>query len=206
MSIAELNRRITVNTYIFGQDESGGNIKALQTSYPLWAKVQQQRNNRDLDNSQIEYKEAYEVTVRYELSRLFATTNEIVYDDRILNIQGIRKVEEGKRKFNVISTYTTGSLISCNDVVMCNKVAKELHFVGTGTELSITDSELVGWNLLLVFRDGIQYLIRKSSVLAPVLAGPNKEVSYDADEGKLEFYLLGAPLQVDEIVDVYLIN
>ncbi len=205
-AISELNRRITVNTFVFGADSSGGNIKALLTSYDLWAKIEQKRNNRELDNLQVAYKEAYDVTVRNELSRPFSDTNEIVYEERILSIQGIRRIEEGARRFNLISTYTTGSLISDNEIVMCNKVAKEIHFVGTGTEFIITDSELVGWNLLLVFRDGVQFLIKKSSVLVPVLAGPNKEVAYDADAGSLEFYLQGAPLQDGEIVDVYLIN
>jgi len=112
IAIKEMNRRITINVYLFGQDQYGGNTKSLVGTYDVSAKVTQQSGSRALDQMQIAYNESYEIIKRYELSRPTKSNNEIVYKNSILSIANIELVEEGNTWWERITAYTTGNNVS----------------------------------------------------------------------------------------------
>ncbi len=112
ISINEMNRRITINAYLFGQNEWGGVIKSLVNTYDVWAKVTQQSGSRSLDQMQIAYNQAYEIIKRYQISRPTKQDNEIVYENSILSIGSIEEVREGNKTWERITAYTTGNNVS----------------------------------------------------------------------------------------------
>jgi len=196
--ISELDRRITIKTYVFGQTESGGVIKALSNSYSVWANVKQKSGSRSLDNNQISYQEVYEIKTRHEASRLKNLTDEIVYEGSILSIHEIKEDSEGKKKYNLIEAYSTGSNISSSTDI--NTVVDMVHYEATGGEFSLQDNKLKGKTLLLVFRDGVEYY--------PITTGTasNKKTLYNAVAGTLEFDNNLLPLRTGEVVDVYILK
>src|SRR4249919_520249 len=105
--ISEFNRRVTIRKYAFAQDDGGGNVKSLTSSYPIWAKVEPTAGNKSLDNLQVAYTKTFKVKVRWEQSRILDHTDEIVYNDNLLVIQNITKEVEGRTNFLNIDTYTT---------------------------------------------------------------------------------------------------
>ncbi len=105
--ISEFNRRVTVRKYSFAQDDAGGNIKTLASSYPIWAKVEPTAGNKTLDNEQVAYTKTFKVKVRWEQSRILDHTDEFLYNDNLLIIQSITKEAEGRTNFLNIDTYTT---------------------------------------------------------------------------------------------------
>jgi len=199
VEISELNRRITINTYLFGQNESGAPIKALNTTYQIWAKVEQKSGSRTLDNLGITYNEAYEVTVRYEGSRPLYKTNEIVYEDALLSIQSTNEISEGKKKWIKILAYSNGNNISASDSSFLN-VAKMVHYEASGGETGFQNDELIGdWNVIIAFRDGVQY----SYITSGTPTG--KQVLYNKDDGTINFDTNLEAMKPGEISDIYLI-
>jgi SPP1 family predicted phage head-tail adaptor len=112
ININEMNRRITINVYLFGQDNYGGNTKSLIDTYDVWAKVTQQSGSRTLDQMQIAYNESYEIIKRYELSRPTKKNSEIVYENSILSIANVEEMREGNKSWERITAYTTGNNVS----------------------------------------------------------------------------------------------
>ena len=112
ININEMNRRITINVYLFGQDNYGGNTKSLIDTYDIWAKVTQQSGSRSLDQMQIAYNESYEIIKRYEVSRPTKQNSEIIYENSILSIANVEEVQEGNKSWERITAYTTGNNVS----------------------------------------------------------------------------------------------
>jgi SPP1 family predicted phage head-tail adaptor len=112
ININEMNRRITINVYLFGQDNYGGNTKSLIDTYDVWAKVTQQSGSRALDQMQVAYSESYEIIKRYEPNRITEKDNEIIYRNSILSIANIEPVQEGNTWWERITAYTTGNNVS----------------------------------------------------------------------------------------------
>lgn len=105
--ISDLNRRIKVLKYSFGQDHAGGNIKTLLTSFDMWATVEPTNGNRSLDNLQITYLKSYRLTVRDEVSRPLYENDEIVYENNLFSIQSITRQKEGRSNYLKIDVYNT---------------------------------------------------------------------------------------------------
>lgn len=198
-AISELNRKIVINKYLFGVDNSGGNIKALTDTYDVWASVEQRSGSRTLDNLQIQYKEVYKVVKRYEASRILSPDDEIVYETKILNIGAVIEKEEGRKKFNEITAFSNGKTTSSSSDVIY-RVAKVVHYVATGGEVTFQDNDLKGYTLIIVFRDGVQY----SYIITGTPVG--KQALYDSVEGTIEFSAAIGTMDLDEVVDVYLLK
>lgn len=118
--IIELNRRIVINQYMHGQDMAGGNIRTLLSSYPVWAKISQTSGSRILDQLQITYNKAFEIIKRYEMSRSINLNDEIIYENSVLSIGSIEKIEEGKRWWQRITAYSTGKEVSGEIDILCS--------------------------------------------------------------------------------------
>jgi SPP1 family predicted phage head-tail adaptor len=117
MSINEFNRRIRVNKYISGQDDSGGNVKSLVEQFDIWAKLENMNGSKYLDNLQITYSKAFKITTRYESTRELISTDEIVYGGLTYSIQSLTQLEEGRKNFNVMIAYTTGTESNTGDII-----------------------------------------------------------------------------------------
>jgi head-tail adaptor len=119
-NIIELDRRIIINQYLYGQDSAGGNIRTLLATYPVWAKITNTSGSRLLDQMQITYTKAYEIIKRHEVSRPLNLNDEIIYENNILSIAAIEKIEEGKRWWQRITAYATGQQISGEVDILCS--------------------------------------------------------------------------------------
>lgn len=197
--IATLNRRITINKYLFAQDASGGNLKALTDSYQVWASVEQKSGSRTLDNMQVQYKQAYKVIKRYEASRVLSHDDEIVYEDAILSIGAVIEKEEGRKRFNEIVAYSNGKTVSGSTEIIYT-VAQLVHYVADGDEFGFQDDRLKGYTLIIVFRDGVQF----SYIITGTPIG--KQALYDSTEGTIYFAESIGAMDPDEVVDVYLLK
>lgn len=195
-SIAKLNRPVTVKKYVFGQDDAGGNIKALTSSYDMLADVEMISNTYYLEQLQLKYGEAYRIKLRYEPSRILTPNDEIIYANNIHKIQGIRNDNEAAKRFVIITTSIGNSQSNTQTVT----TQKEYHYVATGGETDFQDDTLKSWSgIILFFRDKSQFRVIRTGT-------PNtQQVLYDAAAGSFEFNTSIIPMAPQETADVYLI-
>jgi hypothetical protein len=118
--IRELNRRILINQYLYGQDQAGGNTRLLLSTYPAWAKITKTSGSRVLDNMQIIYTEAYEIIKRYERTRALNLNDEILYEGSVLSIAAVEEIEEGSKQWQKITAYSTGKTVSGEVDILCS--------------------------------------------------------------------------------------
>ncbi len=191
--ISELDRRVTIRTFIEGQDEAGGNIKALLSSYNVWAKVENISGSRTLENLQLQYSEAYRVTKRYERTRVVPNNAEVLYENDLLTIGAIRLQNEGDKQFEIITAYTSSSNVSASGTVT-PVVSEQVNYISTGGETTVQGT--TGYNVVLVFRDGMQYMT--------VTGAPgDKQAQYDPATGLITF---AYPMPADVQVSAYFIG
>lgn len=198
ITIAQLNRPVTVNKYVFAQDNAGGVIKILTSTYELYADVQQISNNYTLEQLQLKYGEGFRITVRYEPSRLLTPNDEITYNSLVHKIQAIRLQQEAAKRFVIITTSTGNSESNASDEPFVAPV-NEYHWVAEGDEYTVQADEVIGWQgIIILFRDGVQFrVIREGTPSA-------KQVLYNQILGTFSFSSSVIPLEAGEEVDAYL--
>lgn len=196
--ISERNRKITIRRYLFAQNSDGYNIKQASLSWEMWASVEQLNGNRNLEQGQVQYQETYKIKKRHELSRPIYAQDEIIYESALFSIDSIKEDTEGKKKIDIITAHSTGSNVSASTDI--NTVVDMVHYVATGGEYGFQNDLLIGKNLLLVYRDGVNYY--------PVTEGTPtaKETLYDAAAGSLDFSHILVAMQADEVTDVYILK
>lgn len=197
ITIAQLNRPITVNKYLFAQDDGGGNVKILTLTYELLADIQPISNYYTLEQLQIKYGEGYRITVRYEPSRLLTTNDEIVYAGYTHKVQGVRTQEEAMKRFMILTT-AIGNSISNADGGSVVTPVHEYHWIADGDEYTVQADDVKNWTgMILLFRDKVQYHVIKSGTPAV------NQVLYDSAAGTFTFSNLIIPLASGEPVDAY---
>lgn len=200
ITIASLNQPITINKFVFAQDDSGGNVKMLVSSYSLMANVEMIGNSYVLESLQLKYGEGYSVIVRFEPSRILTPNDEIVYAGSIHKIQSIRNQDEAGKRFVIINT-ATGNTQSNTGEGSVYRPVKEFHYTGTGGEFTVQDESIKGWaGIILLFRDKRQYSVIRTG--APLV----NQALYNQNTGEFTFSDQIVPLAEDEPVDAYLIN
>lgn len=200
ITIAQLNREITINKFVFGQDDAGGNIKILVASFNVMASIEPISNSYILEQQQLKYGEGYRITVRYEPSRLLTPNDEIIYNFQIHKIQSITNQLEALKRFLVINT-STGNSESNTGTGTVYQPVKEYHWNAEGDEYTVQADDVKGWvGIMLVFRDKLQYMVIRSGT--PLVS----QVLYDQNAGTFTFSTLIIPLAPGETVDAYLIN
>jgi Phage head-tail joining protein. len=127
IQLSEMNRRIIINSYLFGQDTAGGNTKTLLVTYPAWARVTQTSGSRLLEERQITYQKAYEIIKRHVRQRPVEKDNdEIVYESAILSIANVEVVSEGNKIWEKITAYSTAQLAAGGELdILCEWYATE---------------------------------------------------------------------------------
>lgn len=199
ITIANLNRPITINKFVFGQDDRGGNIKLLVSSYALMANVEMISNSYVLESLQLKYGEGYRITVRFEPSRILTPNDEIVYNGNIHKIQSIRNQDEAGKRFVIVSTATGNTQSNAGDGSVYKPV-REFHYTGLGGEYVVQDDVIKGWTgIILLFRDKRQYSVIRAGI--PLI----NQALYNQNTGEFTFSDQIVPLAEDEPVDAYLL-
>lgn len=99
--IGKLNRRVNLKAWGNTQDEGGGVIPTIISSYNIWAKVENRNGNLFTGEQQREWQYDYKVTFRYERSRVVNSSMTIDYDNKRLAINSLSYQDEGERKFAI---------------------------------------------------------------------------------------------------------
>jgi hypothetical protein len=86
----------------------------------VWARVKRTSGSRTLDQMQITYNESFEIIKRYEQTRKLLLTDEIIYENALLSIAAIEKIEEGKRWWQRITAYSTGQEVGGIVDILCS--------------------------------------------------------------------------------------
>lgn len=97
--IGQLNRRVTIKSWISSQDDSGGLISTQGTSYDIWARVEDRSGRTYLSQQQEQWSYDYKITFRYEVSRPVTSNMTIDYDSKRLVIRSLSFESEGGRRF-----------------------------------------------------------------------------------------------------------
>lgn len=100
--LSELNRRITINTYTNTTDAAGGTSKAVSSTYTTWAKIDDRTGNASIDNNQRQANYDYKIKIRAYLTRAVTTIQSVTYDSKVLAINSVQKVSEGKFEFYIL--------------------------------------------------------------------------------------------------------
>lgn len=97
--IGEMNRRITIKSWLSTKD-AGGGVSAVEAgSYSIWAKVEDRSGIQVTSQNQMQWNYDYKITFRYEVSRPVSSNQTIVYDGKSLTIKSTSFKDEGNRKF-----------------------------------------------------------------------------------------------------------
>ena len=97
--IGKLNRRVTLKAWSSSQDEAGGVIPLVTSSYPIWANVEDRTGHMMQGEQRREWSYDYKVTFRYEKSRVAISAMTIDYDSKRLTINSVSYQNEGTRKY-----------------------------------------------------------------------------------------------------------
>ncbi|MAL42896.1 phage head closure protein [Hyphomonas sp.] len=99
--IGEMRNRIALQTLSSSTDAGGGKTTSYSTQTTVWAKVVNNSGSESVFGDQLRATNNFTFTIRY-LSTL-TTAYRISYDSKTFNITGIVDLDEGKRKFQVIT-------------------------------------------------------------------------------------------------------
>jgi len=195
----KLNRRVKIRRWTAVQNEFGGLEPLGIASWYKWAEVRASnwinldlyntrsgRPNQDYDQHKWDYDTT--IILRYELERPTRSNDTIEYDGCQYEINSISVNNEYARNFEVIKCSKIDSQINSETPVDTGNI-KEYEYIGIGGESTITDATLIGQNVFLVFKDGIQFILKTSGT--PI----GKEVVYNSTLGTVEF---GIPFETDE--------
>lgn len=106
MTIAELNTKVQIQPYTVEQNEDGDIVTTDGTAYNKWAKVEQNNGNLLASNGMINFNEAYQITMRYEVSRPTQVTHLVNYKGKTMKIYNVQKQFEGCIWYEVVTCYT----------------------------------------------------------------------------------------------------
>lgn len=103
----QLNRRVTIKSWDYAQDNAGGSYSIEQDSYTMWAKVEARSGTMFTGQEQALWNYDYKVTLRYEASRVIKSNYTIDYDGKRMVINAVSFLEEGHRKYCIARCSTT---------------------------------------------------------------------------------------------------
>lgn len=188
MNIGELNRRIIMKSWGSTQDEGGGPIAIVLSSYTIWAKVEQRSGQPYTGQQQELWNYDYKITFRYEKSRVAKSNETIDYDGKRLSINSLAYSEEGNRKYCIARCSTVDANINTARDIYATLhtfdyygIDHETSFTADGTPMTLPTvaQDLRGKTIVGAFKDGIEFAV--------ILTGlPNllaKEVLYNSAVG-----------------------
>jgi SPP1 family predicted phage head-tail adaptor len=104
--IGELNRKITLKSWTNTQDDAGGNIKTLSSSFSVWAKVEDRQGERTFSGGQEQFSYDYKITMRFR--PVISQRMTITYDSKNLIIRSLSIKSEGNKRFFIARCSVNG--------------------------------------------------------------------------------------------------
>lgn len=160
--IGEMNRRVIVTSWGSIQDAGGGLSPVQIGAYPLWAKVRARNGSLYTGEQQALWNYDYEITTRYEKSRIVKSNQTYEYDGKRLAINSVSFSEEGNRKYVVCRCSTTDAAVDVSQDIRLT--IKTFDYYGVGGEDIFSDPVLVGRTIIGAFKDGIEFAVLLSGV------------------------------------------
>lgn len=202
--IGEMNRRITFRSWGSDQDEGGGAIPLLLTTYTIWAKVEARNGQMFSGKQQTLWTYDYKITFRYEKSRLVASNFTIDYDGKRLAINSLSFINEGNRKYAIARCSTTDANINTDNDIFTTigvfdyyGIGDEDEFIAASTTTPIgspptVPTDLRGKTIVGAYKDGIEFNV----LLAGPFTDPSiKQVIYNSASGSFLWSVPYEPLE-----------
>lgn len=194
------NRRIRVVGYGTTQNAIGSPVATVVADWPMWANVRDRSGSFSNPFQQIVWQYDYEISVRYERSRVIGSNYLIQYDGKMLVIDSVSIKNEGYRAEAIIRCHGvddstgTGSGGSVTPVPQIGVY----NYTGTGLEDGeFTSTELAGRYVFSATKDGVNFKILRETG-TPV----DKQVLNTKATGKMEWSVLFEP--GEEAIVLYL--
>jgi SPP1 family predicted phage head-tail adaptor len=196
-AISELNRVITIRHVAIAANERLLPIKLITSSQTTFAKVKKLNGSYGLQQGQTNFSSTYDMTVRYEPSRVIANNDIIEYAGDKYTINDTTQQEEGNKQWVVIRCTKddhSGQTSGIDDMI---QAIKEIHETGN---VVIGGADYSNWaGSIVAFRDGIQFTVKRDG------SAQDKQINYDAATGLFTYPADLQPLQPKEPTDIYFI-
>lgn len=164
--IGKLNRRVTLKSWSSTQDEAGGVIPLITSTYVIWANVEDRTGHIMQGEQQRQWSYDYKVTFRYEKSRVVTSGMTIDYDSKRLAINSLSYENEGQRRYciarcsttDITPVYTGGSpdiIPSYYGLNILFRVGDEGWPADGDTEYTLPQIVGLDWDKFTVFRNGL---------------------------------------------------
>lgn len=202
--IGQLNRKITLKSWAAVQDAGGGSSPVNVASYSKWAKVRARNGVPFTSEEQQVWNYDYEITTRYERSRISGSNYTIDFDGKRLRINSLSFENEGNRKWEVFRCTTIDANIDASNDVSILSSFGVFNYYGIGSESEFTSDSTVtpigsapagvtiipkdirNRTILGAYKDGIEFnVILPPDVFDPII----KQVRYTAATGRFEWSL-----------------
>lgn len=190
----KLNRRVKIRRWSSIKNEFGGLDAIEVASWYKWAEVRASNwINLDLYNTRAgstnnEYQQdkwQYDTTIilRYEKDRPTRANDTLEYEGDYYTINSITVNNEYAKNFEIIKCTKIDESIN-SDIPMDTGNIKTYNYVGIGGENAFTYNGLIGKNVFLAFKDGIEYTQITSGIPT------DKKVLFNSSTGTLTWSTL----------------
>lgn len=105
--ISDYNQRITIRSFSVTQDANGDIVPVEDSEYTKWAKVRQSSGNLLISNGMMNFTEAFDIEMLYEVSRPTRANYQIEYKGKLMKIYNVRIEQEGRAWTEVVTAYTS---------------------------------------------------------------------------------------------------
>jgi hypothetical protein len=195
----KLNLRVKIKRWSTIKNEFGGLEPIEVASWFKWAEVRASnwinldmfntrsgRTNSEYDQEKWQYDAT--IILRYEKERPTHSNDTIEYENAIYKINSISINNEYAKNYEIIKCTKIDELIN-NDAPMDTGNINTYNYIAIGGEFEFTNSALIGRNIFLAFKDGIQFQLITSGTPT------GKEVIFNSTTGTLTW---GAFFETDE--------
>ena len=172
-NIGNLTERPVVENWSYRQDQAGGSYKHLDSSFYVWADV----NDRSGSQRDLNAKQTWEYGVRFvvRFNPYIKSNSTIIWGNARYTIESLNLTDD---RFLVLNcSKIDGSLVS--PVITVTMIYLQ-NYEGVGGETSVTFNNIIDKTLVGVYKDGIAFTI--------VTGSPGtKEVQYVSNTGTFNF-------------------
>ncbi len=100
--LSKMNEQVVISTYTNAKDAGGGIGKTVASSYTTWAEVKNRTGSAAINDGQRQINYDYEITIRFFAERPVNTAQTVTYQSQLLSINGIRRLDEGRVKDQIL--------------------------------------------------------------------------------------------------------
>lgn len=97
-----MNEQVIITTYTATKDAGAGVTETAASSYTTWAKVENRTGSTAINAGQRQINYDYKITVRYYSERPITTAQTATYQNQVLSINGIKRLNEGRLTHQIL--------------------------------------------------------------------------------------------------------